>query len=283
MRLIQQHGHAVVGRVMFCSLLAVVVAVPAEAQEMITSGPVDYDLARVSGFFWRGDVHGNIFVPALEQMPGFERGFDVDEDLGFDTGTTGLLVGAEVGVAARHRFVFTYASMGHRALSNVAIPDVGDLISDSELSIRDFAAGYKYLFSSRPWIVAGAIVGFGHFKSQVDIEASLETEIDGEVVTSTASVSEALDSPYPLIGASVLFKSEDVISIYAQVTGFPSVEVGSQSGWVMNIDIDFIVYATSNIGIIAGYKRYQLSLEEGSGVAVNLTWDGYVVGGQYIF
>ncbi len=260
-----------------------VAAVPAEAQEMVISGPVHYDRARVSGFFWRGDVNGNIFAPALEQVPGFEGGFDVREDLGFDTGTTGWLVGADVGVAARHRFVFMSTGMGHRALTGVFIPEVGDLISNSELSVRDIAAGYKYLFASGPWISAGAIVGVGYFNSTVDIEVSLETEIDGEVVTSTASVSEDLASPYPLIGASVLLKSEDVISIYAQVTGFPSVEAGSQSGWVMNIDIDFIVYATPNIGIIAGYKRYQLSLEEGAGVAVNLTWDGYVIGMQYAF
>jgi hypothetical protein len=268
---------------MCCSLLAAVAAAPAAAQEMITSGPVDYDLARVSGFIWRGDVNGNISASVFDQVPGFEGGFDVKEDLGFDSGGTGWLVGADVGVAARHRFVVTSTGIGHSALSGVAIPGVGDLISDSEISIRDIAGGYKYIFSSRSWINAGAIVGLGYFTSTVDIAASLETEIAGEVVASTASVSEVFASPYPLIGASVLFKSQDVISIYAQITGSPSVEVDSQSGWVMNIDIDFIVYATPNIGIIAGYKRYQLSLEEGAGVAVNLTWDGYVVGGQYVF
>lgn len=250
---------------------------------MITSGPVDYDRARVSGFVWHGDVNGGISVPALDQVPGFDGGFDVDEDLGFDGGGTGWLVAGDVAVAGRHRLVFTYAGIGHSALSSAAIPEVGDLISASEITIRDFAGGYKYLFSSRPWIDAGAIVGFGYFKSEVDVEVSLETQIDGDVVTSTASVSEDFDSPYPLIGVSVLLKSEDVISIYAQITGFPSVDVGSQSGWVMNIDIDFIIYATPNIGVIAGYKRYQLSLEDGPGVAMNLTWDGFIVGGQYRF
>jgi hypothetical protein len=175
-------------------------------------------------------------------------------------------------MAARHRLVFTFAGIGHNALSSLVIPEVGDLVG-----------GYKYLFSSRPWIDVGAIVGVGHFKSKVDIATALETEADGEVMTTTASVSEVLESPYPLIGGSVLLKSKEVISIYAQITGFPSVEVGGQSGWVMNIDIDFVVYATPNIGIIAGYKRYQLSLEEGSGVAVNLSWDGYIIGAQYVF
>lgn len=45
--------------------------------------------------------------------------------------------------------------MGHRALNHVAIPDVGDLIFDGELSLRDIAAGCEYLFSSRSWIDAG--------------------------------------------------------------------------------------------------------------------------------
>jgi hypothetical protein len=268
---------------MFCSLFAVVTVVPAEAQEMITTGPVHYDRARVSGFFWRGDVNGNISVPALDQVPGFEGGFDVKEDLGFDSGGTGWLVGADVGIAPRHRFVLTSAGIAHSAPRGGAAPGVGELIADSEISIRDIAAGYEYLFSSRSWIDAAAIVGLGYFNSKVDIEASVATDIDGGVVTSTASVSEVLAAPYPLIGASVLLKSEDIVSIYAQISGFPRLTAGSQSGWVMNIDIDFIVYLTPGIGIIAGYKRYQLSLEEGPGVAVNLTWDGYVIGGQYIF
>ena len=283
MRLMRQHRHALVARVMFCSLLAVVSVLPVEAQEMITSGPVEYDRARVSGFVWRGPVNGSISAPVFDGIPSLEDGVDVAEDLGFDKQSAGWLVHADVGVAARHRFVFTVVGMGHSALSNVAIPDVGELISDTEISIRDFGGAYKYLFSSRSWINAGAIVGVGYFHNKVDTTLSLGTETGGEIITRTAGLSEVLASPYPLIGGSILLKSEDIISIYAQITGFPSVEVGNQSGWVMNIDIDFIVYATPNIGIIAGYKRYQLSLEEGSGVAVNLTWDGYVIGGQYNF
>jgi len=264
-------------------MLAVVAVVPAEAQEMITSGPIEYDRARVSGFIWRGPVNGSISAPVFDGIPGLEDGLNVAEDLGFDKQSSGWFVYADVAVAARHRFVFTVVGMGHSALNNVAIPDVGELISDTEISIRDFGGAYKYLFSSRSWIDAGAIVGVGYFRNKVDTTLSLETESGGEIITRTAGLSEVLASPYPLIGGSVLLKSEDIISIYAQITGFPSVEVGSQSGWVMNIDIDFIVYPTPNFGIIAGYKRYQLSLEEGSGVAVNLTWDGYVIGGQYIF
>ena len=283
MRLLRQHRHALVGRVLFCSVLAVVAVVPAEAQEMVTTGPIEYDRVRVSGFVWRGPVNGTISAPVFEGIPGLEDGLDVAEDLGFDKQSAGWLVGADVGFAGRHRFMFTAVGIGHSALSNVAIADVGELISDTELSIRDFGGAYKYLFSSRSWIDAGAIVGLGYFHNEVDTTLSLETETGGEIITRTAGLSEVLASPYPLIGGSVLLKSADIISIYAQITGFPSVEVGSQSGWVMNIDIDFIVYATPNIGIIAGYKRYQLSLEEGSGVAVNLTWDGYVIGGQYIF
>ena len=89
---------------------------------------------------------------------------------------------------------------------------------------------------------------------------------------------------YPVIGANVLLKSEDILSIYAEFTGFPNVSVGDFSGFQSQLTIQFLVYPAPSIGLSAGYERYQLSLDDdGSGVAIDFVWDGFIVGVQYRF
>jgi len=288
MRRIKGAGRGFAGELRLMPIILVVIGasvaatMPAVAQEMITTGPVEYDRARFSGFIWRGNVNGTINSPALNQTPGFRRGVDVQDDLGFTSGGTGWFVAADVGVAARHRVVVSFAGISHDALSGFVAPEGENVIVDGNISMRDFHAAYEYLFSSRSWMSAGALVGFGYFDNKIDF-AGRPLPMPGAIGEVT-TVSQRFDSPYPLIGANFTLKSDDIISISTEISGFPSVEAGGQNGWLMNISIDFIVYPTPSIGIIAGYKRFQLSLNDDRAVfGADLVWDGYIIGGQYVF
>jgi hypothetical protein len=104
------------------------------------------------------------------------------------------------------------------------------------------------------------------------------------ITSNIVEVSEEFTSAYPVIGANVLLKSEDILSIYAEVTGVPNVSVGGFSGSQSQVTIQFLVYPATNFGLSAGYKRYQLSLDDtGTGVAIDFVWDGFIVGVQYRF
>jgi len=59
---------------------------------------------------------------------------------------------------------------------------------------------------------------------------------------------------------------------------------GPETGATPVVTIQFLVYPATNFGLSAGYKRYQLSLDDtGTGVAIDLVWDGFIVGVQYRF
>jgi len=265
----------------FC--LVVGAALPAVAQEMIVSGSeIPFDRARLSGFVWRGEVNGTIDVPALQNIPGFRRGLDIREDLGVTDGKSGWLVGADVGVAPRHRFVVSFTGMSHNGFASLAISEEDTLLTSTDVSVRDASGAYEFLFSRRDWIRAGVLVGLGYFNNKLDVTVRETPEFGEENGPVVVTASEVFKSPYPLIGGSVLLNAE-VVNIYVQVSGFPSITAGDQSGSLLNVDIDFIVYATPTIGIIAGYKRYSIALNDGEGVGIDLVWDGFVIGGQYIF
>ncbi len=278
MRRIGQSGPRAVHLGVGAALLAVLVVVaPAEAQEMII-GEVNIDRARLSGFMWRGNLNGTIDVPVagpVETILG--DGIDVQETLGLDAGATGWVVDGDFGLSGRHRFLVSFSGLQHSGVNELTVPlgdDIPpfDLITDSRVSIRTIHGAYNFLFVSTSWIDVGAIGGVGYFSNTV-------------AVTSNAfEVSEDFRSAYPVLGANLLLKSEDIISIFAEFTGFPSVSVGDFSGSQSQITIQFLVYPTPNIGFSAGYERYQLSLDDaGSGVGIDFAWDGFIVGGQYRF
>lgn len=258
-------------------------ALPAAAQEIITTGPKPYDRARVSGFWWRGETNGTITAPQLEALPQFDAGLDVTDDLSVSGGANGWLFAADVALARRHRVLFAFAGLSQSGSGELGDVDLGFYATDTDISLRDVRGAYEFLFLAGDWIEAGAIGGVGYFNSNVDTMVSGPLNNTLETPRVVADLSQDFNSPYPLIGGGLRFDAEDVIGIYTELTGFPSVEVGGQSGWLMNFAVDFIVSPTPEISIIAGYKRYQLSLEDGGGIGVNLVWDGFLIGGQYVF
>ncbi len=263
----------------FCAtLLAVfVVVAPAEAQRMIIRD-LKENRARLSGFVWHGDLNGTIDVPvAAPAATVLEDGIDVRETLGLGSGATGWAVDMDVALSRRHRFLFAASGLQHSGVNEFEIP-LGDdirpfeVIADSRISIRAVHGAYNFLFVSTPAIDAGAIGGVGYFSNTVAITSNI------------VEVSEEFTSAYPVIGANVLLKSEDILSIYAEFTGFPNVSVGDFSGFQSQLTIQFLVYPAPSIGLSAGYERYQLSLDDdGSGVAIDFVWDGFIVGVQYRF
>jgi hypothetical protein len=268
-------------------LLALVAAaaptLPTAAQEMITTGPQPYDRARFSGFWWRGEINGTVEAPQLDVVPGLAAPMlDVTEDLGFDGGSNGWLLGADVGVAPRHRFLFAFAGLSQSATVDLPRGNGAGLAAASEISLRDVRGAYQFLFVSRPWLRAGVIGGIGYVDSGIDVAVRARPDANGSGAPEVG-ISEVFESPYPLVGGSIMFEAEDVLGVYAEITGSPDVDAGSGSGWLMNFDIDFIVSPTPEISIVTGYKRYRLDLDDGSGVGVDLVWDGFLVGGRYVF
>ena len=54
--------------------------------------------------------------------------------------------------------------------------------------------------------------------------------------------------------------------------------------WQMSFIVRAEAFITQNIGIYAGYRTYELDFEDESvGVAVDLLWNGFVVGGAVRF
>ena len=277
MRRIEQSGPRAVHHGVGAALLAVLVVVaPAEAQQMIIGGEAKIDRVRLSRFMWRDDVNGTIGVPvAAPVAPVLGDGIDVHETLGLDGGASGWVVDAVFGLSRRHRFLFSFSGLQHSGVNELTIP-LGDgvppfdIVTDSGVSIRAIHGAYNFLFASTSWIEAGAVGGVGYFSNTVAVASNI------------VEVSEDFKSPYPVLGANVLLKSEDIISIYAEFTGFPSVNVGDFSGSQSQATIRFSVYPTPDIGFSAGYQRYQLSLDDpGTGVSIDFVWDGFIVGGQY--
>jgi len=279
MRRIEQSGPRALHLGIGAALLAVLgVVAPAQAQQMIIGGEAKIDRVRLSGLLWRGDLNGTIAVPVVDPVANvLGDGIDVQETLGLDGGASGWVVDADFGLSKRHRFLFSFSGLQHSGINELTIP-LGDgvppfdVVTDSRVSIRAIHGAYNFLFVSTPAIDAGAIGGVGYFSNTVAITSNI------------VEVSEEFASAYPVIGANVLLKSEDILSIYAEFTGFPNVSVGDFSGSQSQVTIQFLVYPTPNVGLSAGYKRYQLSLDNaGSGVAIDFVWDGYIVGGQYRF
>lgn len=257
---------------------------PAGAQEIITTGPEPYDRARVSGFWWYGEINGTVSSPQLAGLPQFDAGLDITEDLGISGGASGWQISADAGLARRHRLLFAFAGLSQSGASELGSSNLGRYITDTAISMRELRAAYEYLFIAGDWIDAGIIGGVGYFNEKVGLTVSGPVGNVLVVPPLVAQLSRDANSLYPLIGGSVLLDSaDDIVAIYGELTGFPSVEVGGQNGWLMNFALDFIVSPSENIAIITGYKRYQHSLDEGAPINVNLVWDGFIFGGRYTF
>ena len=264
-------------------LLAVAVAGPAQAQQMMLTGPEPYDRFRVTGVWWRGEAGGNIRAPQLDGLIEFGPDLDVRETLGVEDGTNGFALRADFGFARRHRALATVSALSPSA-SGVAAEFDDDLRVDTEVALVEARFGYEFLYYASSWLDAGVIAGVGYVDShfQIDVERVVGDPREGVTVPVTG-ISQDRDTAYPLIGASARLDAQDVLAVYVEISGFPSIDAAGHSGWVMNLDIDFLVYPTEYLAIVTGYKRFRLSLDDGPAVGIDTVWDGFLVGAQYIF
>ena len=61
----------------------------------------------------------------------------------------------------------------------------------------------------------------------------------------------------------------------------PRVNVDDLSGWNLDWQFRVEVFAVRNLGVMAGYRRYRLTLdEEAQDVGLDLTWSGFTFGAQ---
>jgi len=263
--------------------LAVAIATPAAAQRMLVTGPEPYDRFRLTGLWWRGETNGTIRAPQLAGLIGRRPEFDVRDDLGLEDGANGFAVRADFGLARRHRLLATMSGLWPR---NERVPSIFDdeLVTSGELSLFEAQFGYKFLYYTSSWLDAGVIGGVGYLDSRLVIDVEREVLESGEFVTlPVTGVSQDRETAYPLIGMSARFDAQGILAVYVELSGFPSIDAGGHSGWVMNLDIDFLVYPTEYLAIVTGYKRYRLALDDGPSVGIDAAWDGFLVGVQYIF
>ena len=69
-----------------------------------------------------------------------------------------------------------------------------------------------------------------------------------------------------------------------ELTGFPKITVDDFSGWQMSVIARAEAFFTQNIGVYAGYRTYELDVEDKAvGLGVNLLWTGFIVGGAVRF
>ena len=86
------------------------------------------------------------------------------------------------------------------------------------------------------------------------------------------------------LGSNLLLNPLGRFRGYVELTGFPKITVNDFSGWQMSFIVRAEAFITQNIGIYAGYRTYELDFEDESvGVAVDLLWNGFVVGGAVRF
>ena len=65
------------------------------------------------------------------------------------------------------------------------------------------------------------------------------------------------------------------------MSGFPRVTIDDLSGWQLDFLARAEFFVARSFGLIVGYRRYRLFFEEEvDNVGFDLTWDGFIFGGQ---
>jgi len=257
-------------------LLAILVAaaLPAHAQQILVGARQQHDKVRISGFLWRGKPTGTLYFRELADVPGFEQGIDVTDGLGFSDSANGWIIEGNVAAGQRHRFLFEVSrlqSVGDQTFPFAGVGPIPPLSIgiDSELNLRTFDFMYNYLFSASPQAEFGVLGGLGWFET----EAALTSTI--------GSATGKLDQPFPLIGTNLMLNPKGPVRGYVEVTGFPRIKVDELSGWQLDFVARIEVFAVRNFGVIAGYRRYRVVLdEESQNVGLDLVWSGFVFGAQ---
>jgi hypothetical protein len=252
-------------------------AVPAEAQQIRIPMPTPYDKVRIAGFFWRGKPSGTLRLRGLANVPGFEDGISISDTLGFDKPETGWIVEGNFAAGRRHRFIFEFSRLDASAEQSVDVPGFGPLPSfllatRSDINLREFHGFYNFLFVARPQVEFGVLGGVGWF------------ETEATILSNIGSAAATLDQAFPSFGANILLNPKGPVRGYVELSGFPRVTIDDLSGWQFDFLARAEVFVVRSFGLIVGYRRYRLVFdEEVENVGLDMTWDGFIFGGQVRF
>jgi len=266
-----------VGGAALLTLVVWAATVPAEAQQLLIPTPTQYDKVRISGFFWRGKPSGTLRLRGLENVPGLEDGISIGDTLGFDKPEIGWIVEGNFAVGRRHRFIFEFSRLEASGEQVVSFPGFGLLPSfllatQSDINLREFHGFYNFLLVARPQVEVGVLGGIGWF----DTEATTLSNVGSAAVT--------LDQAFPSFGANILVNPKGPVRGYFELSGFPRVTIDELSGWQVDFVARVEVFVVEGFGLVVGYRRYRLALDEDvDEVGLDLTWEGFIVGGQARF
>ena len=258
----------IVGLVLFFA--AVFAAVPVvEAQQLRVPVPAQYDRIRVSGFLWRSEVSG-VFGIRDSTVPGPGQGIDVRDLLGLTDSSNGWIVEAQGGTH-RHRVIFAVSRIENTAQQDLAL---GNLVfgTDSTMRLTEIHAFYNFLLVAQPTAEVGLLGGVGRF----EVLAALDSSLGGGL--------GELGTPFVTVGGNVMINPKGPFRGYLELTGFPRVSVDDFSGSLIDIVARLEIFPHRNYGVIVGYRRYNLRLDDDlGGAGIDLMWDGFTFGGQARF
>ena len=270
---------SVAGALIGAILGAAAPALAQTGQRFVVGTGQQHDKVRASGFIWRGNVGGTLDLRELDGVPGLEDGIDVEQTLGLTEANMGWMFEVNAAAGRRHRFIFVISRLEHEGEQNIAIPlsrlgPLADIIiaATSTMSLREVHGFYNFLFVATPQVEVGVLGGIGYF----DAEATVDTII--------GDAAGKLDTPFPTFGGNLLVNPKGPVRGYFELTGFPRVTVNEISGYQMDLNLRGEFFIARNVGALVGYRRYQLVFDEGTdGTNIDLTWDGFVFGGQVRF
>jgi hypothetical protein len=261
----------------FALLVHAIVALPAEGQQVLVPSGPQHDRVRVAGSIWRGKPSGTVDFRALSQIPGFEKGVDLTETLGFTEPANGWTIEANVAAGRRHRFIFELARLENtteRSIEVGSIPPFVDLVirARSTVTLREFHAHYNFLFVAIPEVEFGLLAGVDWFEATAGVRAQV------------GSVSASIDQAFPAFGGNLLVYPKGPVRAYVEMTGFPRVTIEELTGTQFDLVARAEVFVIPNVGLMVGYRRYRLAFDvDGEGIALDLDWSGLTFGGQVRF
>ena len=253
-------------------------AAPAEAQWIVSpeGQQREFDRIRFSAMYWKGGLEGKIDLGDIEGLPVI---LDVRDMLGITGSEGGYVVEANFGAGRRHRFIFTYVDRKHSGFNIMDIditiggrPIQAQVPISSRIDLRQARFSYNILLVARPEVEIGFIGGVGWFETIAAVETSL------------GNATAKLATPYPSFGGNLLINPAGRLRLYAEICGFPEVNVEQFGGWLADFQVRAEIFVIDNLGINAGYRWYQMDFRlEESDPAFDLKWKGFLFGAQARF
>lgn len=266
-----------------CCIVAATVALtalyapPAHAQ-VFRTGRDDGDRATVRGGvqLWRAEL-GGTFADLEEEL--VSTPIDVVDSLGLEEEQDGILADVHLTLGKRHRLIGVFSQQEHSA-AGVELSErirIGgrefllNEIVDTRIDFREGHAFYNFLVVARQQAEAGLLVGGGAL------------ELEGEISSNLGNVLTTFNSPVPLIGGNLRVNPGGRVGVYAEVNGFPEVEIEGFSGEILDWQVRAEAYPLENLAVLVGYRSYRLTFSEIETLEVNLDWKGLTFGGMLRF